>query len=269
MTLFEKRVAEEDLPFFMAFMAHLSSQGVAAPAPIADLDGRIVKSLCGRPAAIISFLDGGGVKTPTLSDCQEAGAACATLHLAAEGFNETRANALSLDGWRELVAACRADADRCAAGLADFVEAELRFLRETWPTNLPTGVVHADLFPDNIFFQDGRFSGVIDFYFSCTDYYAYDLAILLCAWVGEFGWDAAKAAALLNAYEARRPLTRAERAALPILLRGGALRFLLTRLYDWIHQVDGAQVRVKDPLAYRDLLVALQDPSTNLGIKHD
>ncbi len=264
LTLFEKRVDDRDLPFFMDFMAHLAARGLAAPVPIADARGCVLKRLCGRPAVIISFLEGGGLDAPTAEDCRQAGALNARLHRDAGGFHGQRANALDLAGWRALAEKCGAQADRCAPGLSALIDDELSFLEDRWPATLPRGIVHADLFPDNVFFKDGAVSGVIDFYFACEEAFAYDLAITLSAWAGEGGWSQDKARALIEGYEKIRKLSDEERNALPILLRGAALRFLLTRLHDWLHQVDGAQVAVKDPLAYRDLLEFHRSRGVNL-----
>ena len=253
-TLFEKRVDRNDLPFFIDFMTFLSRNGINAPAPIADRQGEILKTLCDRPTIIISFLDGKDITNPTPADCAAVGKMLARMHLAAEGFAGARENTLGLTGWRTLAQKCSHDADRCADGLSDFIQRELEDLTRTWPDHLPSGVVHADLFPDNVFFKDGALCGVIDFYFSCNDAFAYDLAITLNAWAGDGGWSQPKAAALLKGYQSIRPLSDEEQHALPTLLRGAALRFLLTRLYDWLNQIEGAQVTVKDPLVYRDLL---------------
>lgn len=256
LTLFEKRVNEADLPFFIALMEHLSLQGVAAPRPIRDRNGSVLQRLCDRPAAITSFLPGAMRACPDTADCRAFGAALAGLHNAVAGFTLTRANALSIDGWRGLAAACAGDADRCAAGLGALISDELAFLAANWPRRLPRGVVHADLFTDNVFFDGAAVSGFIDFYFACVDDFAYDLAICLNAWSSVGGtWRPQNAAALLDGYGTVRPLSAAEQEALPILRRGAALRFLLTRLYDWLHQVDGALVTVKDPLEYRDILL--------------
>ena len=267
LTLFEKRVAEADLPFFLEFMAHLVAKGTPAPTPIPDRSGTILQSLCGRPAVIVSFLDGAGVDAPGAMECRIAGEVCARLHAAAADFARYRRNALDLSGWRDLAATCAPRADACAPGLAALIAEEIAHLSGAWPRDLPKGVIHADLFPDNVFLKDGAFSGVIDFYFSCTDFYAYDLAIALCAWAGEGGWKVDHARSLMDGYRDQRKLSDDEQRALPTLLRGAALRFLLTRLYDWLNQVDGAQVRVKDPLAYRDLLLTLRDANTaTLGL---
>jgi homoserine kinase type II len=256
LTLFEKRVAAGDLPFFAAAMAHMSACGVPAPAPVADKSGRVFASLNARPAAIFIFLKGRQRMAPSVADCGATGAATARLHLAGELFPATRANALSIAGWERLAAACAPRADEAAQGLGALIEAELAFLRRNWPKELPAGLIHADLFPDNVFFEGERISGVIDFYFACTDFFVYDLALTLNAWASaSTSWNAGAARAFVKAYQRVRPLSPAEKAALPVCLRGASLRILLTRLYDWLHRVDGAVVTVKDPLEYRDLLL--------------
>lgn len=256
LTLFEKRVCEEDLPFFVALMKHVSAKGVAAPRPIADRAGALLQRVCDRPALITSFLPGKARLQPDAGDCRAFGAALAGLHHAVADFPLTRENALGPAGWRRLTAQCTSRADECAPGLAKLIEEELSALGVCWPTGLRSGVVHADLFPDNVFFDGPEVSGFIDFYFSCSDAFAYDLAIAVNAWSNVNGnWRDDNAAALLDGYIRARPLSGAERRALPILLRGAALRFLLTRLYDWLNQVEGAVVTVKDPLEYRDILM--------------
>jgi homoserine kinase type II len=256
LTLYEKRVAEADLPFFLGLMDHLAARGVQCPTPIHGTDGQALRRLAGRPAAIVSFLKGVWPRRPNARHCAELGRAMATLHLAGDGFALKRANALSLAGWRTLVDACRADADKVSPGLAARIVDELAALEADWPRDLPVGVIHADLFPDNAFFLDDRLSGIIDFYFACDDFLAYDLAVALNAWCFEpdGAFNATKGRQLIGQYEAVRPLLPAEREALPRLARGAALRFLLTRLYDWLNQVPGALVKPKDPLEYAQKL---------------
>jgi len=258
LTLFERRVAESDLPFFLGLMAHVSARGVVAPAPIPDRAGVTLKSLRGRPAVMITFLEGKARMRPTAEDCRKAGAALAHLHLAGADFPARRENSLGPDGWRRLQTATEKDAERCAPGLARLIVDALADVLAHWPTGLPQGAVHADLFPDNVFFSDDQVSGVIDFYFACTDQLAYDLAITLDSWCYlDRTWRADCARAMIDGYAYVRPLASEERAALRILMRGAALRFLLTRLYDWLNQVESAVVKVKDPLEYRDLLMFL------------
>ncbi len=252
LTLYEKRVHREDLPFFLGLMEHLAARGLSCPTPVHDRTGAVLQELAGRPAAIISFLNGYSVRRPRVPHCGPVGEALADMHLAGADFPLTRANALSLAGWRQLADATADKADRLAHGLAGEIAAELRFLEASWPDDLPAGVIHADLFPDNVFFRGETMSGLIDFYFACNDLLAYDLAICLNAWCFEQdgAFNITKAKALCDGYRSNRALLPEEVAALPILARGSALRFLMTRLYDWLHQVEGALVRPKDPREY-------------------
>ena len=250
LTLYEKRVAEGDLPFFLGLLDHLAARGVNCPRPVHGRDGAIVRRLAGRPAAIQSFLDGVSPKRPGAAHCAEAGATSARLHHAAAGFALSRPNALSLEGWAKLAAATQAGADGVQGGLRQAIAAELAHLTAFWPKGLPAGVIHADMFPDNTLFVGERLTGVIDFYFACNDSYAYDVAVNLNAWCFEpdGSFNLTKGRAFLHGYEAVRKLSQAERDALPLLARGAALRFLLTRLYDWINRDPAALVRPKDPL---------------------
>jgi homoserine kinase type II len=254
LTLYEKRVHEGDLPYFLGLMEHVADKGFACPLPVKARDGIALRRLAGRPAAIATFLNGMWPRRIETAHCEALGRAMAHFHAAGADFAMTRANDLSLSGWRGLFARIDpAAADSVEAGLAEEIAAELAFLEAHWPSALPSGTVHADLFPDNVFFENGRLSGFIDFYFACTDFLAYDLAVCLNAWCFEPDgtFSNAKGRALIGAYESLRPLGEAERAALPFLARGAAMRFLLTRLYDWINHPEGAMVRKKDPLEYR------------------
>ncbi len=252
LTLYEKRVAPQDLPFFIALMEHLAGQGVACPTPVKGRDGIALRQLCGRPAALVTFLAGMWPRRIQPFHCAAVGAALAVMHRAGASFGIARANDLSVAGWRRLYEACRERAAEVQPGLADELGAELDLLEIQWPRDLPTGVIHADLFPDNVFFRERDVSGVIDFYFACTDSLAYDLAICLNAWCFEAdgSLNVTKTRLLLDGYRRQRPLEAAELAALPLLARGSALRFLLTRLFDWLNQSAGALVRPKDPLEY-------------------
>jgi homoserine kinase type II len=252
LTLYEKRVSPTDLPFFIALMDHLAHQGVTCPTPVRAKDGAALRELCGRPAAIITFLNGMWPRRIEPFHCAGVGAALARLHKAGESFVMTRPNDLGPGGWHRLYVACASRADEVQAGLAAELHAELEAIDSAWPRNLPSGVIHADLFPDNVFFRDHELTGLIDFYFACTDAFAYDLAICINAWCFEAGGDfnVTKARLLVRHYRTERPLSAEEVAALPLLARGSALRFLLTRLYDWLNQTQGALVRPKDPLEY-------------------
>lgn len=252
LTLYEKRVDARDLPFFLGLMNHLAAKGIACPVPLRNAQGDMLGELAGRPAALISFLEGVSVRRPQPKHCAELGRALAHFHLDGRDFDLTRANALSVSGWRPLFVDCRLRADEIAAGLGAELESELQMLERDWPRDLPQGVIHADLFPDNVFFIGDRLSGVIDFYFACNDALAYDLAICLNAWCFEHdgAFNITKARALLQAYNEVRPLEASELAALPLLARGSAMRFLLTRLYDWLNHQQGALVSPKNPIEY-------------------
>jgi homoserine kinase type II len=252
LTLYEKRVRETDLPFFLSLMQHLANRGLNCPLPVNNRTGEALGRLAGRPAVIITFLDGVAVRRPKAQHCGSLGAALARLHLAGQDFAMTRPNALSVDGWPPLFAQAVAQADTVATGLAERTGRELEILQASWPSGLPTGIIHADLFTDNVFFIGPEVSGLIDFYFACTDAFAYDVAICLNAWCFEpdGSFNLTKGQALLAGYQAVRPLSRAETEALPTLCRGSALRFMLTRLVDWLNVPPGALVRPKDPLEY-------------------
>ncbi len=252
LTIYEKRVLAADLPFFLGLLDHLASRAIPCPTPLAGRDGAVLRSLADKPAAIVTFLKGVWPKRPAPGHCSEVGAALARMHLAGRDFELARANSLSLAGWQPLVEATAPHADEVMAGLAAEIEREYEELREHWPEDLPSGVIHADLFPDNVFFLSEELSGLIDFYFACNDAFAYDLAICLNAWCFEHEteFNITKARRLLSGYRDVRAIEPAELEALPWLARGAALRFFLTRLYDWLNQVDGAMVKPKDPLEY-------------------
>ena len=254
LTLYEKRVNEGDLPFFLGLMEHLAKGGVTCPQPVRDRSGQALGRLMGRAAALVTFLDGLWIRKPTADHCGQVGEAMARMHAAGTGFAIRRPNALSIAGWPPLLARAEARADEVAPDLAAESAAELAALQSLWPAPgaLPEGVIHADLFPDNVFFLRGKLSGLIDFYFACDDFLVYDLAIGLNAWCfesdGEF--NVSKGQAMIAHYERVRPLSDAEVEALPLLARGSALRFMLTRLVDWLNVPPGALVKPKDPLEY-------------------
>jgi homoserine kinase type II len=252
LTLYEKRVAPGDLPFFLGLMEHLANKGLTCPQPVKNARGEVLGKLGGRPAAIVTFLEGMWIRQPNAGHCASVGEALAKLHRAGADFPLRRANALSVAGWRPLFQAAAPRADEVRPGLKEALGAELSFLEQSWPSDLPQGVIHADLFPDNVFFLHNALSGLIDFYFACTDTLAYDLAICLNAWCFEpdHAFNVTKGRALLEAYTRIRPLSRGEREQLPLLARGAALRFLLTRLVDWLDVRPGALVKPKDPLEY-------------------
>ncbi|HEV7600454.1 MAG TPA: homoserine kinase [Bradyrhizobium sp.] len=252
LTLYEKRVALNDLPFFLGLMAHLAGHGISCPQPVTTRKGEALGTLAGRPSAIIDFLEGVWPRKPSAAHCAAVGQALAKLHLAGRDFPMKRVNALSVSGWRPLFELASPRADTLQHGLQALLNDELDHLEKSWPKQLPDGVIHADLFPDNVLFLGDRLSGLIDFYFACNDILAYDVAICLNAWCFEtdHSFNVTKARAFLNAYGRERKLSDAEQDALPLLARGAALRILLTRLVDWFDVPPGALVRPKDPLEY-------------------
>ncbi|MFC0388993.1 homoserine kinase [Muricoccus vinaceus] len=262
LTLYERRVDPAELPWFLGLMRHLAARGLACPQPVAGHDGEALRALAGRPAAICTFLPGVWPRRPAVAHCGPLGGALAALHAAGDGFSAERPNSLGPQAWGPLLERCRPNGDTVQPGLCAELDGHLASILQDWPPlsgpgALPRGHIHADLFPDNVFFLEGtdrrpRVSGLIDFYFACTDTLAYDVAICLNAWCFEpdLAFNVTKARALLAGYNAVRPLSTDEMAALPVLCRGAALRFLLTRLYDWANTPPGAMVTRKDPLEY-------------------
>ncbi|MEO0608110.1 MAG: homoserine kinase [Pseudomonadota bacterium] len=254
LTLFEKRANPQDLPYFIALKQHLAANGFSCPLPVSGTDGTALRTLAGRPAVIITFLQGLSPKVPNAAQCRQLGAGLAQLHAAASDFAMTRANDLGPVGWPALWAGRAAEADALQAGLADKIAQDFAALAQVDAMfdALPQGTIHADLFPDNAFFLGDTFSGAIDFYFACTDALVYDLAICINAWAfepdGSFNYS--KGTNLIAGYERVRALSAAERAAFPLLCRGAALRFFLTRLVDWTSTPAEALVKPKDPLEY-------------------
>lgn len=251
LTLYEKRVHAEDLPFFIGLMEHLAERGVHCPLPVKMRDGRALMTLNRRNGAIVTFLTGIALRRPDAIHCASAARALAGLHKAQDGFALTRRNALGPAGWRPLAESIHG-ADSIEDGLAALIDSSLGALVAGWPAGLPSGVIHADYFPDNVLFVGDQVGGVIDFYFACNDAFAYDLAIMLNSWCFELdgSYNITKGQAVINAYRQQRPLSEAEIEALPVLMRGAALRFLLTRTYDWLNPDPNALVRPKDPREY-------------------
>src|SRR5579872_1180309 len=252
LTLYEKRVDPADLPWFLGLMEHLARHGIVCPLPVRGRDGVALRQLSGRHAAITTFLPGVWPRRVRTEHCGPVGDALARLHVAGQNYPPTRRNALGPDAWTPLLARCGTRTDEVRPGLKADLEAALVDILAAWPQELPLGHIHADLFPDNVFFLDGELSGLIDFYFAATDLLAYDVAVCLNAWCFEadFSFNVTKARSLLRAYDEVRTLSGAERAALPVLCQGAAIRFLLTRLYDWLNTPEGALVTRKDPMEY-------------------
>ena len=253
LTVYEKRVREEELPYFLGLTLWLAAHGYPSATPIVDRAGEALQRVRGKPCAIFSFLPGLAVRRPSASHCREAGEGLARLHLAAQGFSMSRPNDLGQAALAPMFEGLKVQAEALKPGLAAVISGDLERLAAAWPKDLPTGVIHADYFPDNVFFDPaGKFAGTIDFYFACNDFLAYDIAVTLNAWCFEAdgSFNITSARALLAGYEAHRPLSAAERAALPALAHGAAMRFFLTRLHDWHATPPGALVRPKDPLEY-------------------
>ena len=252
LTLYEKRVNPNDLPFFLNLLTHLSSAGLSCPLPVEGIDGNALRTLGGRPAAIVTFLEGTWPRHSNTHHCKALGSAMAMMHEFGQTFKQTRINALSLPSWRPLLESCRLPEREIYINLFNELNQELNWLENNWPKNLPSGIIHADLFPDNVFFNQSDLSGIIDFYFACNDFLAYDIAVCKNAWCfdeNEF-FDLEKSRSILTAYNQTRALCEEEVLSLPVLIRGSAIRFLLTRLYDWLNHPEDALVKPKDPMSY-------------------
>ncbi len=269
LTMYEQRTEVAELPFFLGLLDHLADRGCPVPRTIHDRSGSAYRMAGGKAVALIEFLPGVSVNAPTPGQAGAVGAALARAHLGARDFAGSRANGLGPGQWRQLLDECGVDGlATIAPALGALVARELAVLEETWPNALPRGIIHADLFPDNVLMLGEQVTGLIDFYFACTDIIAYDVAVTHAAWCFDATgchFDAAASAALLAEYDSVRPLAPAERAALPLLARGAAMRFLATRAYDWLHTPADALVTRKDPMAFARRLQFYADPA-NAGI---
>ena len=252
LTLYEKRTNEADLPFFMDLKRHLSAAGITCPSPIKDKDGQVLQEIAGRPGAIFSFLNGVSYRNPKPQHCYNLGKILAEMHVKTADFDGMRKNALGPHDWQALLDSIAEDPSDLPAGLRQKAHNRLADILDRWPRDLPAGIIHADLFPNNVMFVGDDLTGVIDFYFACSDLYAYDVAICLNSWCFEpdGSFNITKSSALLQSYQSERPLDEAEIAALPVLCEGSAMRFFLTRLYDWINTPKDALVKPHDPMEY-------------------
>lgn len=253
LTLYEDRIDADDLPYFLALTTHLADRGLPVPRPIPDRGDRILQMLCGRPACLIEYVPGVSVTAPTPADAFATAAAMGAMHRALADFTLVRANEHGPAGWRRLTGAIGERFGAVSPGLSGIVDDELGALAARWPDALDHATIHADLFADNVLLLGGKVSGLIDFYFACTDIRAYDLAVMHAAWC--FSPDGRRyhpaiAAALFAGYRSEHPLTDAEVAAFAVLCRGASLRFTLTRAYDWITTPADALVTKKDPMAF-------------------
>jgi len=256
LTLYEKRVDPNDLPFFLELMETLANAGMSCPLPVPASDGSVLQELEGRPCAIFTFLDGTSSRYPNREKCHQLGEALAEMHLKAADMKRHRPNALGPMAWQPLFASVKKHADDLGTGMAEGIQDRLDSIIADWPIDLPEGVIHADLFPNNVLFIGDRLTGLIDFYFACEDILAYDLGICLNSWCFEAdgSFNMTKSRAMIRGYNAVRPLSKAEAEAIPILAAGSAMRFFLTRLYDWIHTPADALVSPKDPMEYWAIL---------------
>jgi homoserine kinase type II len=269
LTMYEYRIELEDLPFFLSLLDHLAAKGCPVPRTIHDRSGALYRKIGNKAVALIEFLPGVSVSVPTMAQARAVGAALAQMHLAAAEFAGTRANGMDLAEWQRLAAECGTEGLRSIdPALAEVVARELPLLAAAWPQDLPRGVIHADLFTDNVLMLGSKVTGLIDFYFACTDLIAYDVAVSHAAWCFDNdgrNFSSDLSTALLAGYESVRPLSDVERAALPVLARGAALRFTMSRAYDWLNTPPDALVTRKDPLAFARRLEFYADPA-NAGI---
>ena len=270
LTLYESRVDPADLPFFYALLKHLHVAGCKVPRFIPDRNGEWLQNLAGRPACLIEFLQGVSVTQPTPAQAKATGVALGQMHSALADFDQKRPNSLGLLSWRPLAEQCTARGlEDINEGLAKRVEAECDFLEKRWPKNLPQRAIHADLFPDNVLMLGDQVTGLIDFYFACTDALGYDLAVTHSAWC--FTNDGTRfqsdlSANLLRGYDSVHGFDAPTRDALPLFFRGACLRFLLTRCYDWINTPANALVTRKDPLAFLRRLDFYSDDANISGL---
>jgi len=255
LTLYEKRVDEEDLPFFISLMRNLFDKNFPSPEPIINKNGNYITTISGKKAAVVSFLDGSSKKTLNPNDCYEVGIHTAKLHSITKNLSGKRRNKLSVDSWRKIYNKIKKDCSKIHPNLIMVIEKNLAEIEKNWPKNIPSGIIHGDLFNDNIFFKSNKLSGIIDYYFSCHDFYAFEIAICLNALCFEgkkenLSFNVTKSKKFIDGYSSVRKLTEDEKNSLKILCQGAAMRFLLTRVFDYIYLTQGALVKVKDPIEY-------------------
>ncbi len=255
LTLYEKRVDEKDLPFFIGLMKNLYDKKFPSPEPIINKNGNYISQISDKKAAVVSFLNGKAKQVMDPADCHQVGIYTAKLHMITKNLNSKRKNKLSVSSWREIYNKVKKDCSKIHPNLSLAIEKNLNEIEKYWPENIPAGIIHADLFPDNIFFNKNKLSGIIDFYFSCNDYYAFEIAICLNALCFEgkkenLSFNVTKAKKFIDGYSSVRNLTDKEKDSLKILCKGAAIRFLLTRVFDYLNLIEGAIVKIKDPIEY-------------------
>ena len=267
LTIFEKRVKVEELPFFINLKNYLNKNNFKCPKPIKDKNNNVINSIKDKKAIIISFIEGIKLSSPKIIHCTEIGKMVANLHNLTINFKERRSNSLGLSEWKSIFSKCNKN-NNDFKKIFKNLEIELDFLEKNWPKNLPSGVIHADLFKDNVFFKNNKVSGVIDFYFSCNNFFIYDLAIVIndwCFYKKDSSIDIKYFEAILEGYETERKLNKNEVESLNIILRAAAVRILITRLYDYIYHPVDAVVIKKDPLQYYKILLWHQNNKVGLG----
>ena len=255
LTLYEKRVDEKDLPFFISLMKNLFDKNFPSPQPIINKNGNYISEISGKKAAVVSFLEGNAKKVLNPENCYNIGINTAKLHLITKNLSGKRQNKLSIDSWRKIYNKVKKDCSKIHQNLPNIIEKNLDIIEKKWPKNIPSGIIHADLFPDNIFFKGNELSGIIDYYFSCNDYYAFEIAICLNALCFEgrnenLSFNVTKAKNFIDGYSSLRKLSEEEKESLKILCQGAAIRFLLTRVFDYLNLIEGAIVKIKDPVEY-------------------
>ena len=255
LTIYEKRVEEKDLPFFMGLMKNIFNKNFPSPEPIINKNGNYITEIFGKKAAVVSFLEGASKKNLTPGNCHEVGIYTAKLHMITKNLNIKRTNRLSVNSWRLIYRKIQRDCSKIYPDLTKIIERNLEIIEDKWPKNIPRGIIHADLFPDNIFFKGNKLTGIIDFYFSCYDFYALEIAICLNALCFEgknknLSFNVTKAKKFIDGYSSIRKLTEEEKESLKILCHGAAMRFLLTRVFDYLNLTEDALVKIKDPVEY-------------------
>ena len=255
LTVYEKRTEEKDLPFFMGLMRNLFDANFPSPEPIINKNGNYITEISGKKAAVVSFLEGSAKKNLSPDNCHEVGIQAAKLHVITKNLTGKRENSLSVNSWKKIYKNVQKDCSRIHSNLARIIERNLDEIESNWPKNIPSGIIHADLFPDNIFFKGNNLTGIIDFYFSCYDFYAFEITICLNALCFEgqkenLSFNVTKAKKFIDGYSTIRKLSEEEKKSLKILCQGAAIRFLLTRVFDYLNLKEGALVKIKDPIEY-------------------
>jgi len=255
LTIYEKRVEEQDLPFFMGLMRNLFDSNFPSPEPVINKNGNYITEIANKKAAVVSFLNGSAKKILSPDNCNKVGIESAKLHMITKNLKGKRENRLSVDSWKKIYKKIKKDCTKIHPNLTNIIEKNLQEIENSWPKNIPSGIIHADLFPDNIFFKGNKLTGIIDFYFSCHDFYAFEIAICLNAFCFEgknenLSFNVTKAKKFIDGYSSIRKLSEEEKKSLKILCQGAAMRFLLTRVFDFLNLTEGAIVKIKDPIEY-------------------